>query len=252
MNASIRSLLVPAMAIVGMALATPACKPPNKQTPLQSASPSPTPNAFAQGGALSDGCNPPSCPKAQVTLQSGGVVASSISAQSGSSITLNPTAKSSQFPGRVFAVFSIEPSPVVSSMTIRGNRSSSASMTWSPYSTDPTSGSVRVKTRDMTACQKQNVAAPQQCADFNRSLDLFDSESTIPWTLAVTNTPPPVSNGNGGGNQIGSVIGVLGSILGGGGGGNILGSLGGILGGGLGGGAATGGGAAAGTTAGRP
>lgn len=216
------------------------CKPPPGAGPIQTATTTPIPGSGSgatSAQSLSDGCaTAAACPKADLVFQLNDAPANTVAAQVGAPANLAFTAKSTQFPGRVFTIYLIEPSPVAASMTLQGNRTAAASMRWTPSSSDSQTGSIRLIARDMTACQKISAASAATCSDFSKKLDAFDTETPdkrITWAVqaAGTGAGNGVTSSNSG-IGIGSVIGILGTVLGGPLGG-VIGSLGGgLLGGG--------------------
>lgn len=129
------------------------------------------------------------------------------------------TAQSVTMPNDQVVVYNVLPTPQPASMMITGNGTSSVSITWTPQSTDPTSGTLDVRTRDMTACA---AAGSQTCNIFTTPDPAHDTDQIISWTMSGT------SGTTGGSGFLSTVLGILlPSLSGGGGLSSLFGSLGG-------------------------
>lgn len=222
------------------------CGSSGKVGPLKMTKPASQNISSGAASALADGCTSAACPKADVVVEVNGTRTSAITAQVGQSATYAVKARSTQFPGRLFSVLAMTPSPPIASMGILAAQSS---ISWLPLASDATSGSVQLRIRDLTRCQKlSQPAVAGNCAMANASLPEFDSVSTVPFSLtnAIASsipTTPASTGGSAGGGLGGGLGGILGGLLGQGGGlGGIVGGGGGNVGGGNSGGIGGGGG----------
>ena len=192
------SRFFPISFLISMSVGIFGCGSAGKVGPLKMKKPPAQNISNGAASALADGCTTAACPKSDVVVEVNGGRTSAITAEVGKSANYAVKAKSTQFPGRLFSVLAMTPSPPIASMGILAAQSA---ISWLPLTSDATSGSVQLRIRDLTRCQKlSQPAVAGNCAMPNATLPEFDSVATVPFSLtnAIASNIPSTPGSSGG------------------------------------------------------